>query len=70
MKSWRFLVLNWGGSEGFLVGVRTFDREAEDLQIQFYRFDSRDNMRHHSKCPSSSCPSDLRSGGSKKIRKR
>eukprot|EP00976_Prorocentrum_cordatum_P045251 913522-Prorocentrum_minimum.AAC.1 len=76
MKSWRFLVLNWGGSEGFgevrrgsegFGGVRRgsegFGRSIERQWI--YRFDSRDNMRHHYQSVRhrpSSCPSDLRSG--------
>eukprot|EP00976_Prorocentrum_cordatum_P023506 478669-Prorocentrum_minimum.AAC.1 len=66
MKSWRFLVLNYGvrrGSGGVLRGSDVRSRG------RIYRFDSRDNMRHdyHSvRHRPSSCPSDLRSGGLKK----
>ena len=78
MESWRFLILNWGvrrDSEGFGRGSGGVLRGSDvRSRRRIYRFDSRDNMRHHHhhhhsvRHRPSSCPSDLRLGGLKKIR--
>eukprot|EP00959_Pyramimonas_sp_CCMP1952_P404758 8482882-Pyramimonas_sp.AAC.1 len=60
MESRRFLILNWGGFGGVRRGSLGFGRSIERQRI--YRFDSRDNMRHHYfTCPSSSIILSVRS---------